>query len=65
MLSPIWLVRTEFSHTLGVETSDRLYVNSDAATACKDSLLWDFPVCCARVDAPGGKDANDDAARGR
>ena len=52
-LVAIWLVRTEFSHTLGVETRDRLYVNSSHGNGLRVSLDLEFPH--ASCELPGGR----------
>ena len=55
-LVAIWLVRTEFTHALGVER-DRLYVNSSHGNGLRVSLDLEFPHASCEllaVDASGG-----------
>ena len=59
-LVAIWLVRTEFTHTLGVETRDRLYVNSSHGNGLRVSLDLEFPHASCELLAV---DANDDGGR--
>lgn len=59
-LVALWLVRTEFSQTLGVETYDRLYVNSSHGNGLRVALDLEFPhTQCELL----GVDANDDGGR--